>query len=143
MGTTQLRFPVVVLVTLIPDLQVFPVSLRALSVMVVGFSMLSALAVFVSNNYACNPVAGIGCTLFLIGNLGKWLTYALRIWMLTYRRNIVLLVLMGTSILLTTASFQWSCSSLTTIRVAPQICAPLDNPFTDRLSSGTKTVASY
>ncbi|KXS17397.1 hypothetical protein M427DRAFT_54685 [Gonapodya prolifera JEL478] len=128
----------VILVTFIPDMKVFPTSLKVLSLVTIIFSMLSALVVFLSNNYACNPAVGVGCTLFMLGSLGKWCTYALRIYLLSYKRNMAVLVLMGVSMLATAGMFQWWCSELTGVRVLPRLCGPETNParsFTDPLSS--------
>ncbi|KXS17368.1 hypothetical protein M427DRAFT_68488 [Gonapodya prolifera JEL478] len=114
----------VILVTFIPDLAVFPSNLRILSLVTIVFSMLSPLVVFISNNYSCNPGIQAGCSLFLLGAIGKWCTYTLRIWLLSYRRNIVLVLLLLFSMLISAGTFQWYCVSTTAVRLLPRLCGP-------------------
>ncbi|KXS17389.1 hypothetical protein M427DRAFT_54678 [Gonapodya prolifera JEL478] len=118
----------VILVTFLPDLSVFPASLKFLSIFTIVSSMMSALVVFISGNYACNPAIQIRCTFFLLGNMGKWCTYTLRVWLLSYRRNLGVMLLIGLLIGVHALTFQWWCAVSPAERVLPRLCS---GPLTD------------
>ncbi|KXS12952.1 hypothetical protein M427DRAFT_71707 [Gonapodya prolifera JEL478] len=128
----------VILVTFIPDLAVFPMNLKVLSLCTIVFGMLSPLVGFVSHNYSCNPGIQAGCTLFLLGTLGKWFTYTLRIWLLSLRRHLILIIFVVFTVVASAASFESYCAVTTGVRVLPRLCGPETLPgwtITDSLST--------